>query len=132
MAAEAAVPAWGAAAVATVGPVTVEVDEALATPDWQLSLDTPAIYLRLRINGPETITRLHEFLTARLSGAAMEFTPGRHRSQNVLILRDDEPQERCFIVIGAADESSVRLTLSVEECQQWGKALEDIRGQLRG
>src|SRR5579862_3631085 len=38
---------WGAAAVSTVGSVTVEVDEAIASPEWQMSLETPAVFLRL-------------------------------------------------------------------------------------
>ncbi len=93
--------AWGAAASATVGSVTVELDEALTTPERQLSLDTPAVYLRLKIDGPDTIARLHEFLTAPGSEAAMDFALGMHGPQEVRLLRDDEPDRRIFIVIGA-------------------------------
>jgi hypothetical protein len=122
---------WGAAAAATVGRVTVEVDEALETPEWQLSIDVPAFYLRLKIDGPEIIAGLHEFLTAHLSGAAMEFRLGLHGSLVVEVLRDDEPGNRFFIVIGPGEKSSLRLTLGDEECRQCAEALDDICHQLR-
>jgi hypothetical protein len=130
--AEGPAASWFAAAVSTVGSVTVELDEAMTSPEWQLSLDTPTVYLRLGIDGPETVRRLHEFLTAHPAGAMMEFPLGMHGSQQVELLRDDEPGQRYFIVIGGGEKSALRLTIVDEECRQWARALEDIRDQLRG
>ena len=127
---EAPLTEWGAAGVATAGRVTVEVDRTITTKGWQFSVETPAFYLRLSIDSPDVLTRLYEFLTAHNHTTLGEFALGLHGTQNIDIVRDDEPGDRIFIVMNAGEKSSLRLTLVDEEVRHWAEAIKDVCDQL--
>src|SRR3712207_1216216 len=54
---------WGSAGVARAGQGTVEVDESMEGEEgWQLSIDSPTVYLTVRLDGTYQLDQLLSFL----------------------------------------------------------------------
>jgi hypothetical protein len=68
---------WGAAGIAEAVDITVEVDEAVETDAWRLSIDMPACYISVDIDDRKQLTTLIAFLGMADPGHADTTKPGR-------------------------------------------------------
>lgn len=121
---------WSSAAVATSGDLTLEVDESLdATPAWQLNLDTPSVYVSIRIEGPGQLKELLNFLErTRDATSWSELAFGHGARRRIKLIRDDEGG-RYFLKVGGVNHV-LRITLRRDEAADFAKALADVIDQL--
>lgn len=107
---------WGSAAVAEAGDTTVEVDEAIEADVWKLSIDMPACYISVQIEGSSELERLLEFLgranPAHPLGAFGEF---RIQRSSTLLMWDDETPGRLFLRLGGTKKNSMRAELGQQQ-----------------
>jgi hypothetical protein len=100
---------WGSAAVAEEGDTTVEVDEAIEADVWKLSIDMPACYISVQIEGSNEVKKLLEFLhradTTHPRGAVGEFRIPR---SSTLLVWDDETSGRLFLWLNRSGKNSIR------------------------
>jgi hypothetical protein len=117
---------WGAAGIAVEGDMTVEVDEAMETDAWELSVDMPACYVRTRIDGERQLKGLLEFLGMSAPrhpvGPVGEFRLGR---TGTCWVWDAETPGRLFLWVNRAAKHSVRVELSGPQVQCIRAALAD-------
>jgi len=100
---------WGSAAVAEEGDTTVEVDEAIEADVWKLSIDMPACYISVQIEGSNELEQLLEFLRrpdpAHPLGAFGEFRIPR---SSTILVWDDETSGRLFLWLNRTGKNSMR------------------------
>src|ERR1700682_3156853 len=112
----------------------VAVDETTAGPDrWFVQIEGPSAYFPFEIPSPEVISKALDFLGrrsspkephARNSAGNGSLVLGGRQQTPVLLVRDDEYEDRYFLVFGQEAALAVRFTIA-------GKDLEDIREALR-
>jgi hypothetical protein len=117
---------WGAVAVAAVGGLTIECDEALSGPEsWQITIESSAISLSFRVKCRGAAEELHEFLASpRGPGERTHLAVGR----GLRLVADDEIAGRVFLLVGTR-ASLVRITLSRDEARDAAAALRDVLEQ---
>ncbi len=94
-------PNWGCAAVGRSGGVSVDANQTtLGETRWELDLGFPEFRLRFAIPSPDTVSRLHDFLA---TGDADELVIGMIASAPLTIIRDNEFDDRFFLMTSAAD-----------------------------
>jgi hypothetical protein len=91
----------------------VEVDEAIDADVWKLSIDTPAYYIAVQIEGKKELDQLLEFLSRADSGhplgAIGEFPTRRSAA---IWVWDDETPPRLFVWLNRMGKHSMRAELS--------------------
>lgn len=110
--------AWGSAAIAEEGDTTVEVDEALEADVWKLSIDMPACYISLQIEGSTDVELLLEFLRRvdpkHPLGPFGEFrVPG----SSTIWVWDDETSGRLFLWLNRTGKHSIRAELGRQQIE---------------
>jgi hypothetical protein len=122
----------GLLANGSAGHWDVAVDEAASGDEWFLELDGPQVYLVFQLENLKVVETVLQFLQAgslRASGrgdseAALPL--GRFESAAVSLLWDNEDFPRCFIVVGPAARSTLRLSLEAEDIQMLVEALRQV------
>jgi hypothetical protein len=115
------------------GAWDVAVDETTSGPDrWFVQLEGPAIYCSFEIPSPWTVSEALQFLRGRTAGERLHagasekncsLVIGKHAKTPVVLVRDDEYRDRCFLVIGP-DTALARLSIA-------GKDLKDLTDALQ-
>ena len=119
---------WGCAAVGRSGSVSVDVNETTSGPTrWELDLDFPQFQLRFAIPTPDTVTELHDFLA---TGNADELTVGAISTLRLKIVRDNEFDDRFFLMMTSADDGALHWTLSGTNLTDLIAALADAVPEL--
>lgn len=126
--------AVGLMANGSSGGWEVSVDEATKGPErWFIQLEGPSAYFSFEIPSSETIATALKFLGGGSSpkGAHGRFSPengslvlGKYQQTSVILVRDDEYEDRYFLMIGQDTDVVVRYTIA-------GQDLKDIREALR-
>lgn len=102
--------------MATKGDTSVEVDGATDADLWRLSIDLPACYISMQIDGTDQLHQLIEFLRKadhnHPLGPIGEFRMGRSRSVWVW---DDETSGRLFVWVNRSGKHSMRAELGPEQ-----------------
>jgi hypothetical protein len=104
---------WASAAVAEKGDTTVEVDEAIETDAWKLSIDMPVCHISLQIEGKDELEELLEFLRRADPAHPLEpFGEFRIPRSSTILVWDDEAPGRLFIWLSRTGKNSIRAELS--------------------
>jgi hypothetical protein len=118
--------AWGSAAVAENGATTVEVDEAIDSETWKLSIDMPVCYVSVQIEGSKELGQLLDFLRRADAdhplGAFGEFRIPR---SSAILVWDDETSGRLFIWLNRSGKHSIRAELGRQQVDCIRSALAD-------
>ena len=120
-------PSWGCAAVGRSGSVSVDVNETTSGPTrWELNLEFPQFQLQFAILTPDVVTKFHNFLA---SGSADELTVGAISSSRLNVVRDNEFDDRFFLMT-SADDGALHWTLSDKNLTDLIAALADAVSDL--
>jgi hypothetical protein len=116
------------------GDWEVAIDETTKGPDRLfVQIEGPSVYFSFEIPSPEMISRAFDFLggvsspqgpRARAPAQNGPLVLGQHRQTPVILVRDDEYEDRYFLVIGQEADFVVRFTIA-------GQDLKDIKEALR-
>jgi hypothetical protein len=123
------------------GAWRIDVDEATSGPDrWFLQIEGPSAYFHFEIPSLGVIERLGQFLATRPSPNSRQVGPGFQSDWElaigmdphapVLVLRDDEFDDRFFLHIGRSDAVCVRYTFAGDDVKCLAAALEQVREEL--
>jgi len=121
---------FGLLANGSCGPWSIDVDETTSGPDrWFMQIEGPAVSFDFQIPSPGMIQRMSEFLRAgRPSGA--ELAVGKGKATPVRLVRDDEFDDRFFLVVGPPDAPVVRYTFAGDDANRVAVALEQVQEDL--
>lgn len=131
----------GLLATGSCGGWRIDLDEATSGPDrWFLQVEGPTAYFYFEIPSSGVIDEIDRFLTSRPPAGGRrtgsdaqsdwELVIGADPQSPVLLLRDDEFNDRFFLRIGCADSLCVRYTLQGEDVKSVAAALEQVREDL--
>lgn len=131
----------GLLATGSCGGWRIDVDEATSGPDrWFLQVEGPSAYFYFEIPSPGVIAEIDRFLISRPPAGGRptgsdarsdwELAIGVDPQSPVLLLRDDEFDDRFFLRVGCADSLCVRFTLQGEDVKCVATALEQVREDL--
>ena len=132
----------GLAANGSSGRWEVAVDETTTGPDrWFVQIEGPSVYFSFEIPSPEMMSRALDFLGGRPSPTGPHAGPsaedgslvfGEHGQTPVILVRDDEYEDRCFLVVGQEAAPVVRFTLAGEDLKDVREALRQAAEDLEG
>jgi hypothetical protein len=130
----------GLLANGSCGPWRIDVNETTSGPDrWFLQIEGPAVSFDFQIPSPGMIRRISEFLRLRRpsdgrpggrGAEACELAIGTGKATPVWLRRDDEFDDRFFLVVGPADAPVVFYTLAGEDVKCVAAALEQAQEDL--
>ena len=126
----------GLLANGSCGRWTIDVDEATSGPDqWFMQIEGPSVYFDFQLPSPRIIERIHHFLRPQQpsgggSQSEGELAIGTGKSAPVRLLRDDEFDDRFFLVVGLSDGPVVRYTLAGDDVKCISAALEQVLEDL--
>jgi hypothetical protein len=132
----------GLLAYGSAGPWDVAIDDATTGAErWFAQIEGPSVYLYFEISSTAIVEDALRFLEG-LSASDADPLPGRTPAKNgslrlghfgqysVTLMRDDEYNDRCFLIIGASASPTARLTLTSAEIAPLIKALRQVREDL--
>lgn len=118
----------------------VEIDESITGAErWFLQIEGPAVYFRLRIDGPKVVDRLLEFLDARLgsglpgesgSSGEGEVPIGKVGRTDAQLTWDPEGEGHCLVSISNAGELTVQIRIIRKDAEALRSALLQVRADL--
>jgi hypothetical protein len=128
----------GLLASGSCGSWSIAVDETTSGPDrWFLQVQGPAVYVSFQIRSPSTIRRISQFLRPQQPsggrpspGSDGGLAIGTGRPTPVRLLRDDEFDDRFFLVVGPADAPVVWHTLGGQDLECVSAALKQVLEDL--
>ena len=132
--------ALGLLANGSAGDWEISVDETTREPDrWFVQLQGPSVYFSFEIPSPEMISQALDFLgvrspssssKTRVSAENDSLVLGQHRQAPVILVRDDEYEERYFLVIGQMADPVVRFMIAGQDWKDIQEALRQASGDL--
>jgi hypothetical protein len=120
---------YGLLACGSSGRWSVDLDESADGTEWSLQLDGPQVYLTFAVNDPRAVGEALTYLRGR-KPRANPLPLGHFESADVSFHWDDEVPPRCFLIVGPAAGSTVRVTLSAEDVGMIADALEQVHDDL--
>jgi hypothetical protein len=111
----------------------VSIDETTSgTGRWFAQIEGPSLWLSFEISSPAIITKLNQFL-------ALPWTKGENNEGRlelgdaqgapVALVRDNEYQDRAFLIVGPGDAPIVRLAVAGED---WDNLVQPFRQLEQG
>ena len=139
---EALAESFGLVANAVAGSWAIDIDESIEGAErWFAQIDGPSLYVNFQIASLDIIDEIAGFLRFHLCpdacnqpsklAEAEDMLLSHFGGASVTLIWDSETNERCFIVISADSELSVRLCIDRGGVEELAKAFEEIRDELR-
>ncbi|HYT94650.1 MAG TPA: hypothetical protein VEL76_38395 [Gemmataceae bacterium] len=132
----------GLLAIGTSGSWEVSIDEALKGAErWYAQIEGPSVYLYFRLLDLNIVEKVLDSLEKRTPSrngpqaappkqTADELTLGVFGRAPVLLIWDDEFDDRCFLVVGARSRSTMRVTLAGDDIPMLMEAFRQVREDL--
>jgi hypothetical protein len=127
----------GLLATGCSGTWSVDIDETTAgAARWFAQIEGPSVYVYFQIPSPEITGRATQFLTERPENQSSQpgsngaLVIGGDKRASVSLIRDDEFNDRYFLLIGPQDNPIVRITLAGEDLQHIVKAFRQASEDL--
>jgi hypothetical protein len=128
----------GLLAFGSSGPWEVAIDEALAGPARHFAqIEGPSVYLYVEIPSAELVDQAIDFLTVQRDtptksvGTNGTMSVFKDADAHVSLVKDDEFEDRYFLVVEAESGPLVRLTVTGEDLNHLAKALRSVKEDLQ-
>jgi hypothetical protein len=114
------------------GPWEVSVDETISgTERWFAQIEGPSVYVSFEIPSPDIVGEAVKFLTSphdkqkntASAGGKCGLSIGKSPGIPVSLVRDDEYEDRYFIIVGQGDSPVVRYSFAGEDLKDLVEAL---------
>jgi hypothetical protein len=137
-------PRLGLVANGSSGSWEVAIDETIrGIQKWFMQIEGPTVSLYFEIPSPSIVDRIHQFLEqlansvenrplASLSANKGSLRIGSFGQAAVRLQSDNEYRDRCFLVVGPAATSWVRLSLGGRDLSMLMQAIHQVRDDLTG
>lgn len=122
------------------GPWEVSIDETLTGLErWFAQIEGPLISLCFEISSLEIVAKVVRFLKplatgkgqpSRRGGGSFELVLSKASQTPVSLVRDDEFDDRCFVLVGRADSPIIRCSLTGADSHHILKALDQVKKDL--
>ena len=125
---------YGMAAYGRSGDWELAVDELLGERQrWCLQIDSPVVSLQCGIPSLDVIAKLKQLLAksgSNANGGNDSIKAGNYYDRPVIIHRDSEFADRCFITIGDSAEARFEVTLAGKNFNDFREALSQVAEEL--
>jgi hypothetical protein len=133
---------FGLAANGSSGAWDISIDETLRGKEkWYADFEGPSVYLSFQLVNLDIIDKMIAFFDKRAltdgrsqkgrsDNSPNELTIGSFGQAPVLLIWDDEYEDRCFLVIGPKSSCCMRIPLWGEDTRMILDALRQIREDL--
>ena len=122
------------------GPWDVSIDETIAGEErWFAQIEGPSVSIYFDLSSPDIISQAIRFLATTTEQAGVRHGSARANGElriskptelPVLLVRDDEFEDRIFLVVGDVDRPVVRWTLTPSESRDILEALNQAQEDL--
>jgi hypothetical protein len=124
------------------GSWDVSVDETLTGPDrWFAQIEGPAISLAFEIPSLDILSRMIGFLgrgrsvrdvtsPGSSSNGDTELAVSKPKATPVTLLKDDEYDDRCFVLVGPTDNPVVRISILGDDLHHVVEALRQTQEEI--
>ena len=131
----------GLLANGSFGPWEIAIDETTSGTDrWYAQIEGPSVAFYFEIPSVDIVAKMARFLEPRSSAprkpANGSVRPndclviGKDKKMPVTLLRDDEYNDRYFLVVGPTDHPLVRFVIAGADVNNIAKALEQVKEDL--
>src|SRR5262245_61932946 len=135
---------FGLLANGSCGPWDIAIDEATSGPDrWWIQIEGPSVSFYFEILSLEIVGMMARFLkpgvpassqtTSAFSKRSGSFMLGKDKKAPIFLVKDDEYNDRFFLVIGPSESPPVRFVIAgadvVKLAQALQQAQEDIESE---
>ncbi len=120
----------------------VSIDETITGLErWFAQIEGPSIQLSFELPSLDIVPKSVRFLTPLTKGEGVPRKDSNGDSELVLskaeqtpvwIVRDDEFDDRCFVIVGHSDHTLVRCSLTYEDLHSLLEALHQVEEDLAG
>ena len=125
---------YGMAAFGRSGDWELAVDELLGERQkWCLQIESPVVSFQCGISSLDVFAQLKRLLASSDVSEYGEHTSveiGVYYDRAVIIHRDNELSDRCFITIGDSAEARFEVTLAGKDFNDFQEALSQVVGEL--
>jgi hypothetical protein len=126
----------GLAAIGAAGGWEIAIDETRAgsAEKWFVEIEGPSVYLTCEVQSPHIIQQMIEYLTngPDADNRTCELVLGKNNGVSASLLRDDEFDDRYFLVVQTRDSLTVRITISGKEVESFVLALRQANEDVNG
>ena len=139
---EAYEPELGLLANGSSGPWEFSVDETISGNErWFAQIEGPSVYISLEIPSPDIVSEAVRFLAPphdkereliASAGGNGWLSISKSPGIPVFLVRDDEYEDRCFIVVGLDDSLVVRYSLAGDDLENLVEAMRQADQDVSG
>ena len=132
--------ARGALAIGSHGAWQIDIDEALSCEQWWMQIEGPSVCLYFEIPSTEIVGKMARFLAARTSKSKRSANGSAKKGGNLLLgvtevarvslVKDDEFDDRYFLVIGPTEALTIHWTIAGKDVAEIAVALRRAWEQL--
>jgi hypothetical protein len=124
----------GLLAIGSSGRWDVSIDETISgTARWFVQIEGPSLWLSLEIPSAEIISKWIQFLAqpqTKRTETEDRLGLGEAKGIPVTLVRDDEHQDRSFLIVGPGDSPIVRFAVAGEDLHNLVQALRQVEHDL--
>ncbi len=136
-----ATSSFGLLANGSAGPWEVAVDESTSGPEkWFAQIDGPSASFYFEIPSLKIISRMAQFLEPRLTATKQplvdsadsqaSFALGKDSLTALTLVKDDEYDDRCFLVVGSPENPIARFTIAGPDAGNLAEALRQVEQDI--
>ena len=132
---------FGLLANGSSGPWEIAIDEATSGTDrWWAQIEGPSVSFYFEIPSPEIVGKMARFLESR--SAATKHSPngqskrngpfviGKDKKTPICLVKDDEYNDRFFLVVGSTESPLVRFVIAGKDVVRIAEALRQVEEDL--
>lgn len=118
----------------TAGIWEIAVDESQTTPtQWFLQIESNVLYLYFQLTGLDVVGKVDSYLQSKRKVRRTDnegLKLGKFSDTLVKIIRDDEFEDRFFLIAGNSDSAVLRVAVSGKDMKDFVLAFNQIESDL--
>jgi hypothetical protein len=132
---------FGLLACGSSGAWRIDIDEATSGADcWRAQIEGPSVYFDFELLSLDIVRKMAKFLklhsmaTKQTSNGSLKrgkvLLIGKDKKTPISLVKDDEYDDRFFLVVGSTDDVLIRFIIAGEDVKKISDALRQVQEDL--
>jgi hypothetical protein len=117
----------GLLACGSSGPWQIDIDESSSGENWWMQIEGPSVYFYFELPSLDIVGKIAEFLESK-SGNTLVI--GKSTTTPISLVKDDEYDDRFFLVIDSCDSMRVRFVIAGNDIVNYFESLKQVLEDL--